>query len=72
MRMENRECYEDYAVYAVEDPTADHKKVKVIEANDKELENLMKYGVYEEVEDSRQERITSRWVIMKGLSIKVE
>ena len=43
--------------------TADHKKVKVIEVKDKELENHMKYGVYEEVEDSEQERITSRWVI---------
>ena len=25
LRMENKECYEDYAVYAVEVPTAEHK-----------------------------------------------
>ena len=35
LRMENMECYEDCAVYAVEVPVADHKKVEVIEAKDK-------------------------------------
>ena len=30
-----------------------------------EIENLKKYGVFEEVEDTGQERITSRWVIMR-------
>ena len=29
------------------------------------MENLIKYGVYKEVEDDRQERITSIWVITK-------
>ena len=51
LRMENTECYEDCAVYAVEVPTVEYKKVKVIEAKEKELENLIKYGVYKEVED---------------------
>ena len=40
-------------------------KVKVMEAKEKELENLTKYGVYEEFEDDGQEGITSRWVIIK-------
>ena len=29
------------------------------------MENLTKYGVFEEVEDNGQERISSRWVITK-------
>ena len=65
LKMENTECYDDIAVYAVEVPVADHKKVEVIEAKEKELENLTKYGVFEEVEDNGQERISSRWVITK-------
>ena len=46
-------------------PAIEHKKVEVIEAKEKELGNLMKYGVYEEVEDIGQERITLRWVITR-------
>ena len=65
LRIENKECYDDVAVYAVEVPAAEHKKAEVIEAKEKELDNLMKYGVYEEVEDEGQERITSRWVITR-------
>ena len=30
--MENTECYDNIAVYVVEVPVADHKKVEVIEA----------------------------------------
>ena len=37
----------------------------MVEAKEKELENLTKYGVFEEVEDNGQERISSRWVITK-------
>ena len=52
-------------MFAVEIPVAEHKKPEVIEAKEKELENLTKYDVFEEVEDSGQERISSRWVITK-------
>ena len=45
--MENTECYDDIAVYTVEVPVREHKKVEVTEAKDKELENLMKYDVFE-------------------------
>ena len=65
LRVENKECYDNIAVYAVEVPVAEHKKAEVMEAKEKELDNLMKYGVYEEVENEGQERITSRWVITK-------
>ena len=65
LKMENTECFNDIAVYAVEVPVAEHKKAEVIEAKEKELENLIKYEVFEEVEDVGQERISSRWVITK-------
>ena len=63
--MENTESYDDIAVCVVEVPVADHKKVEVVEAKERELKNLAKYGVFEEVEDNGQERISSRWVITK-------
>ena len=40
--MENTEFYEDCTVYAVEVTTAEHKKVKVIEAKEKKMENMKK------------------------------
>ena len=33
--MENTECYDDMAVYVVDVPAADHKKVKVVEAKER-------------------------------------
>ena len=65
MKFENEECYDDMAVYAVEVPRAEHKKEEVIEAKEKELENMFNYEVFEEVEDEGQETIGSRWLIMK-------
>ena len=65
LQMENTECFNDVTVFAVEIPVAEHKEPEVIEAKEKELENLTKYDVFEEVEDSGQERITSRWVITR-------
>ena len=41
----------------------DHQKPEVIEAKMKEIENLEKYEVFEEVEDEEQETVGSRWVI---------
>ena len=57
-----KECFEDITVYTVEVPVAEHKKTEVVEAKEKETENLKKYKVFEEVEDTGQERISSRWV----------
>ena len=65
LQMENTECFDNVTVFAVEIPVAEHKAPEVIEAKEKELENLSKYDVFEEVEDSGQERITSRWVITR-------
>lgn len=63
MRMENTECFDDITVYTVEVPVKEHKRVEVVEAKDKELENLEEYGVFEEVVDEGQETIGSRLVI---------
>ena len=52
-------------VYAVEVPIKEHKMKEVIEAKEKELQNLLNYDVFEEVEDIGQERIGSRWGITK-------
>jgi hypothetical protein len=49
----------------VEVPVREHKKVEVVEAKEKELDNLIKYGVFEEVVDEGQDTIGSRWVIIK-------
>merc|ERR1711905_16810 len=65
LQMENTECFDDVAVFAVEVPAKEHKKPEVLEAKDREIENLEKYEVFEEVEDVGQETIGSRWVITK-------
>ena len=63
MQVENSECFDEMAIYTVEVPVREHKKPEVIEAKNKEIENLEKYGVFEEVEDEGQETVGSRWVI---------
>merc|ERR1712030_121308 len=65
LQVDNTECFDDVTVYAVEVPVSEHKAPEVVEAKERELENLNKYEVFEEIEDCGQERITSRWVITK-------
>merc|ERR1712074_532191 len=65
LQMENTECFDDLAIFAAKVPTKEHKRPEVMEAKDKELENLEKYEVFEEIEDTGQEAIGSRWVITK-------
>ena len=65
MRTHDEECFEDIAIYTVEVLVRKHKKPDVIEAKQREIENLEKYGVFEEVEDIGQERVGSRWVITR-------
>ena len=62
-KVEKRENFENYAVYTVEIPTKEQNMPEVNEAKHKEIENLVRYDVFEEVEDCSQERIGSRWVI---------
>merc|ERR1712030_13939 len=65
LQMENTECFNDIAVFAVEVPAKEHKRAEVLEAKDREIENLDRYEVFEEVDDIGQEMIGSRWVITK-------
>merc|ERR1712115_403248 len=52
-------------IYTVEVPVIEHKKPEVIEAKQKKIENLEKYGVFEEVEDEGQDTVDSKWVITR-------
>ena len=64
MLVENNECYNyEITSYVVELPSHQHKKPEVIDAKQIELKNLQDYETYEEVEDTGQDRITSRWVV---------
>ena len=44
------ECFDDITTYVVELPVKEHKRIEVIEAKEKELENLKFYKTFEEVE----------------------
>ena len=65
MQVENSECFDEITIYTVEVPVREHKSPEVIDAKQKEIENLEKYGVFEEVEDEGQETVDSRWVITR-------
>ena len=52
-----------HTTYVVEVPVKLHNAPEVIEAKDKEVTNLTDYDTFEEVEDTGQEKIGSRWVI---------
>ena len=65
LKVKNTECFNGISIYTVEVPVREHKMLEVIEAKEKEIENLEKYGVFEEVQDVGQETVGSRWVITK-------
>ena len=56
-------CYLENSIYGVEVPVKDHRKPEVIEAKEKEIQNLETYEIFEEVDDKGQETIESRWII---------
>ena len=49
--------------YVVFIPKQDWDKLFVVEAKEKEINNFLKYGVYKEVSDLGQPRMSSGWVI---------
>jgi len=63
MTIEQKENFEDYAVYTVEIPAKEENTPECNEAKHKEIENLVKFDVFEEVYDCGQERISSTWVV---------
>ena len=54
LQIENSECFDEFAIYTVDLPVREHKKQEVIEEKAREIENLEKYEVFEEVEDKGQ------------------
>lgn len=64
MKMSNDECLvEEITTYVVEVPKSRHNEAEVINAKEKELDNFQYYEAFEEVKDTGQEKIGSRWVI---------
>ena len=57
MKMENFESFDNIAIYSVEISKKGQNTLKVREAKLNEVENLMKYDVFEEVDDCGQEQI---------------
>ena len=53
----------DHSIFTVEVPVREHGKPEIIEAKDREIENLKTYETFEEVEENGQETIGSRWIV---------
>merc|ERR1711867_97680 len=63
LQVEKSVYFMDYEIYSVEVPVKDHGKPDIVEAKNKEIENLKLYETFEEVKDEGQETIGSRWVV---------
>ena len=63
LTLENSVLFSEMETYMVELPTSEHKRPGVVVAKKREIENLMDYSTFEEVEDEGQETIGSRWVV---------
>ena len=63
LKVENSASFSDLAIYTVELPVSEHGRPEVKEAKETEVENLLNYDVFEEVEDVGQDTLGSRWVV---------
>ena len=63
LKVVNSVSFSDIAIYTVELPVSEHGRPEVKEAKISEVNNLLDYEVFEEVEDKGQETIGSRWVV---------
>ena len=63
LTLKNSVSFSEMDTYTVELPASEHKRPGVIVAKRTEVENLMDYSTFEEVEDDGQETIGSRWVV---------
>ena len=64
LKMVNSVSFSDTAIYTVELPVSEHGRPDVKEAKVNEVNNLLNYDVFDEVEDKGQDTIGSRWVVM--------
>merc|ERR1712115_421865 len=65
LQVEKSVYFMDYEIFSVEVPVKEHGKPEIVEAKNKEIENLKLYQTFEEVIDEGQETIGSRWVVTK-------
>ena len=63
LKVVNSVSFSDVAIYTVELPVSEHWRPEVKEAKDTEVNNLLDYDVFKEVEDAGQQTIGSRWVV---------
>ena len=63
LRMEKSVCFMENSIYVVEVPVKEHGKAELIEAKEKEIENLKTYETFEDVDDEGQETIGIRWIV---------
>ena len=63
LKMVNSVSFSDLSVYTVELLVSEHGRPEVKEAKNTEINNLLDYDIFEEVEDTGQDTIGSRWVI---------
>ena len=59
----NSVSFSDLSIYTVELLVSEHVRPEVMEAKTTEINNLIDYDVFEEVEDTGQQTIGSQWVI---------
>merc|ERR1712002_481627 len=63
LQVEKSVYFMDHEIFTVEVPVKEHNKPEMIEAKNKEIENLKTYETFEEVEDIGQTTIGSRWIV---------
>ncbi len=63
LQVEKSVYFMDHSIFTVEVPVREHGKLEIIEAKNKEIENLKTYETFEEVKENGQETIGSRWIV---------
>merc|ERR1712215_241590 len=63
LQVEKSVYFMDYSIFTVEVPVREHGKLEMIEAKNKEIENLKTYETFEEVEENGQETIGSKYIV---------
>ena len=63
LKVINSVSFWDIAIYTEELPVSEHGRPEVKETKISEVNNLLDYEVFEEVEDKGQETLGSRWVV---------
>ena len=65
-------CFDELAIYSIEIPRKEHGTADVLEAKRIEIENLMQYDTFEEINENtfdKEKKITSHWIITKKKDI---